>query len=180
MSIKYVIRDKEMEQIFKDVTEEINSDPILNNDADTSSEVNDAEETERKRKELLLLSSDGEVSKSVAFINKASARSIEKLYAEYEAKRLEKNAEFLCDMLISKFSMVLGGLDAIEKPDEMEKELKNNPLLRKDLKTVMTWLAPIVPFLGVLSGGMTVGKHMWGKKSKAEEAKHDEQAEQDE
>ena len=55
------------------------------------------------------------MDKSVAYIKKASDKVIDKLYMEYERKRMQKANEFLNDMLISKFANTLGGLDPIEK-----------------------------------------------------------------
>lgn len=100
------------EEIFNAATSETTDEP--------EPESNNIEE---KRKELLLLSSDGEIAKSVSYINKASDKAIEKLYAKWETQQREKNSEFLCDLFISKFAAALGGLDAIETPEEIEKEL---------------------------------------------------------
>lgn len=30
---------------------------------------------------------------------------------------------------------------------------------------MVTWVIPFVPLLGVVSGGFTVGQHMWSKKT---------------
>lgn len=126
----------------------------------------DSENIYKKRTELLKLSSDGIISKSVAYINRASANVIEKVYAEYEAKRLEKATEFLTDQFLWKFSAMLGGLDAIESPEEMEKELKHDPLLRKDVEAILSYFTPWIPCLGLFSGSMTVTKHVYAHKSK--------------
>ena len=64
----------------------------------------------------------------------------------------------------------------------MEKELQNNKLLRKDVKSVVERLTPVLPYLGILSGGVIVGKHVVKHKTKndfkaegVEVEKHDEQ-----
>ena len=103
----------------------------MSNNKDENSEIptneNDTNCKEKdiikKREELLRLSEDGEISQSVAALKKASNKVIEKIYAEYEMKQAEKANIFLTDLLISKISDLLGGLEAIESGEELEKEL---------------------------------------------------------
>lgn len=117
-------------------------------------------DVERKGADLLKLAESKEISKTPSYIAKASAKVINKVYAEWEEKTMERATHFLCDQLISKFRSVLGGLDAIEKLEEMEKELKNDPLLREDVERVVSMLTPWIPFIGILSCGITVGKYV--------------------
>lgn len=88
------------------------------------------DEIDRKRNEFLKLAEDGDFDKSVAYIKKCSQKVIDKLYTEYERKRMQKANEFLTDLLISRFSSILGKLDAIIDPDELSKELKKDELLK--------------------------------------------------
>ena len=112
------------------------------------------------RSELIKLAEDGEIDQSVKYIKTASYKLITKLYKEYEDKRLQKTNEFLTDLLISKFSNLLGGLDATESVENMEDELKKDELLRRDVTNVVALLTPYIPYLGILSGGKTVGTHV--------------------
>ena len=122
------------------------------------------EEIVRKRNELLLLSEDGEILQSVAQLKKASGKQVLKIYSEYERQQAEKANVFLTDLLISKFSDLLGGLEAIESSDELEKDLSKDKLLRRDVKFLVEKVTPFLPYLGLLSGGITVGKHIVKKK----------------
>ena len=99
--------------------------------ANVDKQKDDSNESEKKRNELLKLAEGGEMDKSVAYIKKASDKVIDKLYTEYERKRMQKANEFLTDMLISKFRNTLGGLDAIESPDELSNDLKKDELLKR-------------------------------------------------
>ena len=55
-------------------------------------------EVDRKRRELIRLSEDGGIlTQSVAFLKKSSAKIINKVYAEYENRRLERANLFLTD-----------------------------------------------------------------------------------
>ena len=75
----------------------------------------------KRRAELIKLSEDAEIEQSVKVIRKASEKTINTIYAEYEAKQADKANSFLTDMLISRFSDLLGGLDAIENSEELDK-----------------------------------------------------------
>ena len=125
---------------------------------------NEERDVARKREELLQLSEDGEIKQSVASLKKASNKVILKIYAEYERQQAEKANVFLTDLLISKFSDILGNLDAIESSEELEKELNGDKLLKRDVKNLVENLTPFLPCLGLLSGGVTVGKHVYKKK----------------
>ena len=126
---------------------------------------NKEEEINRKRNELLQLSEDGEIDYKVSQLKKASGKVILRIYAEYEMKEAEKANAFLTGLLISKFSD-LGGLEAIESSDELEKDLSKDKLLGRDVKNIVGKLTPFLPYLGLLSGGITVGKHVIKKKYK--------------
>ena len=119
----------------------------------------------KKREELIRLSEDGEISQSVQNLKKASDKVILKIYSEYEIKQAEKANVFLTDLLISKFADLLGGLEAIESSEELEKELVKDKLLKRDVKSVVEKLSPYLPYLGILSGGITVGKHVIKKQT---------------
>ena len=124
--------------------------------------------TEKKRNVLLNLAEDGDLDKSVAYIKTASQKVINKLYTGYERKRMQKADEFLTDLVISRFSKTLGGLDAIESADELSKELKNDKLLKRDVFSLVGKISPHIPLLGILSGGITTAKHIYGHKSKTQ------------
>ena len=100
--------------------DEIKNTFIDNNSNEKSENIepqNDNTDLENKRDELLKLVEDGDLDKSVAYIKKVSNKVLNKLYTEYERKRMPKANEFRSDLLISKFANTLGGLEAIESPD---------------------------------------------------------------
>ena len=126
---------------------------------------NDNSNLEKKRDELLKLAEDGDWSKSVAYTKKASQKVKNKLYTEYERKRIQKANEFLTDLLISKFSNILGGLDAIESPEELTKYLKKDEKLKRDVHSLDERIIQFIPFLGFLSDRITTAKHFYGHKT---------------
>ena len=121
---------------------------------------------------MLLLSEDGEIKQSTTQLKKASRKVILKIYVEYERQQAEKANVFLTDLLISKFSDLLGGLDAIESADELEKDLAKDKLLKRDVKNLVERVTPFLPYLGLVSGGITIGKHVV-KKRYSEEKKEE-------
>ena len=127
----------------------------------------------KKREELIRLSEDGEISQLVQNLKKASDKIILKIYNEYEIKQSEKANVFLTDLLISKFADLLGGLEAIESSEELEKELARDKLLERDVKSLVEKLSPYLPYLGIFSGGLTVGKHVIKKHSSTKQTTED-------
>ena len=135
----------------------------------TTTNCETREEVAKKRQELLRLSEDGEIPQSVASLKKASGKVVLKIYAEYERQQAEKANAFLTDLLVSKFADLLGGLEAIESSEELEKELSKDKLLRRDVKFLVEKVTPYLPYLGIISGGITVGKHVMKKKYQGKE-----------
>ena len=105
-------------------------------------EPNNNEDSNKRRNELLKLAEDEHIDKSVAYIKKASQKVIDKLYFEYERKRMRKANGFLTDLIISKFSSTLGGLDAINSVENLEDELKKDDLLQRDVDNLVSSLTP--------------------------------------
>ena len=83
---------------------------------------------------------------------------------------MQKANEFLTDLMISKFPNTLGGLDAIESPDELTNELKKDELLKRDVHSLVEKITPFIPFLDI-SGGITTAKHVYGHKTNKQEPK---------
>ena len=94
------------------------SEEIPTTENNSCGKDNGEKDVAKKRDELLRLSEDGEIEQSVSALKKASGKQILKLYAEYERREAERANIFLTDLLISKFSDLLGGLEAIESSDE--------------------------------------------------------------
>ena len=78
---------------------------------------------------------------------------------------MQKANEFLTDILISRFANTLGGLDTIESPEELTKDLKMDELLKKDVHSLVERITPYIPFLGFLSGGITTARQVYGHKT---------------
>ena len=124
-------------------------------------------EADHTRMRMVQLAEAGEISQSVKYIKKASDKVISKLYAEYEMIEQDKNNTILADVLITKFSDLMGMLQTVPSGDLLAAELREDKLLQGNIKTVVGFITPFVPFIGVITGGATLGKHMMRQKAEA-------------
>ena len=124
-------------------------------------------QTEQKRDKFIELSKDGTVKKSASFIKKANKGVVEKLYNDYEEERMSFAGDFLSTLIISKFASVLGSLNAVESSEKLSEELLSDKLLKDDVAYLTRTISPSIPFIGLISGGCTMAKHVvrhkWSK-----------------
>ena len=120
---------------------------------------------DQKRMKMIQLSEIGEVSQSVKYIKKASDKVICKLYAEYLYREQDKTNAVLADTLIVKFADLLEMLNTVPSAKDLAVELKEDKLLQGNVKTAITFIAPFIPFIGLVTGGATVGKHVMKKQN---------------
>ena len=85
------------------------------------------------------------------------------------AQQLDEANGQLADILVSKFSELMEQLELVKSKCELEKDLTKNELLRKDIKKIVGYITPFVPFIGIISGGITVGGHVISKKTEGTE-----------
>ena len=173
MSRRKNTKPETIEEVVEDISTAENSfDEEINNIFDEKPEKvepkPDNNDFEKKIDELLKLA-DGDLDKSVAYIKKASQKVVNKLYTEFERKRMQKANVFINDMVISKFCSTLGGFDAIESPEELYKELDKDELLKRDVNSIVEKISPYIPFISFLSGGIITAKHVYGHKTEQQD-----------
>ena len=127
-------------------------------------QVTEEVKSDELRSVLLKLAEDGGIKYTTKYIKKASEKTLESIYKEYERQQLDETNDQLADILITKFSELMKALEAVEDKEGMEKELCENKLLKKDLKRIVGYVTPYIPLVGILSGGVTVGKHVLSSK----------------
>ena len=123
---------------------------------------------DQKRMKMVQLAETGEISQGVKYIKKASEKIICRLYADYILREQEKTNAVLADTIIVKFADLLEMLDTVPSATDLAVELKEDKLLQGNVKTAITFIAPFIPFIGLITGGATVGKHVMRKKSEAD------------
>ena len=134
------------------------------------------EKVDQKRMKMIQLSEAGEVSQSVNYIKKASDVVICKLYANYVYREQEKTNAVLAETLIVNFADLLEMLNKVPSAKDLATELKEDKLLQGNVKAAINLISPFIPFIGIVTGGATVGKHVMRKQNESTEGKH-EQAE---
>ena len=149
--------------------------PQVKKEENKSDSGSDNAKVDQKRMKMIQLSEVGEISQSVKYIKKASDKVICKLYAEYLYREQDKTNAVLADTVIVKFADLLEMLNTVPSAKDLAVELREDKLLQGNIKTAITFIAPFIPFIGLVTGGATVGKHVM-RKNKPTEGRHGEES----
>ena len=128
----------------------------IENENETANE----DHADHTRMRMVQLAEAGEISQSVKYIKKASDKVISKLHAEYLMIEQDKNNAILSDVLITKFSELMGMLKTVPSGELLAAELREDKLLQGDIKKAVSFISPFIPFIGAITGGATLGKHI--------------------
>ena len=120
-------------------------------------------EIEDSRAELIRLSNAGEIKQSESYLKKASGKVIMKVRREYIVAQREKANVVLAEALIEKFSDLMEAISMVDSGNELREELNQDKLFKSDVKGVVAKLSPYIPYLGIVSGGVTTVKHVYRK-----------------
>ena len=139
-----------------------------------SEEFKIPEETEETpnanlREELLSLSEKGEIKQTEKYIRKANQDTLIKIKKDYDRKQLDAANEFISENLISKFSDLMRNLELVNDSEEMEKELADNHMFKKEIKNIIGNVTPYLPYVGLFCGGTVVAKHVIKKRYEQQE-----------
>ena len=118
-------------------------------------------EIEDSRAELIRLSNAGEIKQSESYLKKASGKVIMKIRREYIVAQREKANVVLAEDLIEKFSDLMEAINMVDSGNELREELNQDKLFKSDVKSVVAKLYPYIPYLGIVSGGVTTVKHVY-------------------
>jgi hypothetical protein len=118
-------------------------------------------EIEDYRAELIRLSNAGEITQSEKYLRKVSDKVIMKIRKDYIVAQREKANILLTEALIDKFSGLLEAINMVDSGEELKTELNQDKLFRSDVKSVVGKLSPYIPYLGIVSGGVTTVKHVY-------------------
>ena len=121
-------------------------------EAEQASETSETSEADHTRMRMVQLAEAGEISQSVKYIKKASDKVISKLHAEYLMVEKDKNNTILSDVLITKFSELMGMLQTVPSGELLAAELREDKLLQGDIKKAVSFITPFVPFIGAITG----------------------------
>ena len=118
------------------------------------------------RDELIQLSDEGKIKYKKKFLKEADDETIEKISNEYVKKQLDATNEQLADMIVGKFSDLLKQTEMVDKECDLKKERSKNKMFKNDLKSFVGCVTPYLPYIGLISGLLTVGGYVVYKRSK--------------
>ena len=118
------------------------------------------------REELLALSEKGEINYAPKYIQKASRDTLGKIKRKYDRKQLEITNAFISNIIISKLADTLEQFGMIDSSSELGQELDENQMFKKEVKNLVEDLTPYIPRVGLMCGGLIVGKHVINKRIK--------------
>jgi hypothetical protein len=86
-----------------------------------------------------------------------------KVRREYIVAQREKANVVLAEALIEKCSDLMEAINMVDSGNELREELNQDKLFKSDVKSVVAKLSPYIPYLGIVSGGVTTVKHVYRK-----------------
>jgi leucyl-tRNA synthetase len=107
------------------------------------------------------LSNAGEITQSEKYLRKASEKVIRKVRKDYIVAQREKANIVLTEALIDKFSDLMEAINMEDSAKELKTELNQDKLFSSDVKSVVGMLSPYIPYLGIVSCGVTTVKHVY-------------------
>ena len=93
---------------------------------------------------------------------------MEKIYKNYLTKKLDETNDHIADPLIKQLSELMTSLELVNDGEPLGKDLENNELFKRDVKTILCYITPYIPFVGLVCGGICLGKHMMKRREKEE------------
>ena len=91
-------------------------------------------DTVNYREEILRLVAKGKIKHTTKYVEKASDETLEKIYKGYVAKQLDETNEQITNTLIKQLSELLTSLGLVEDGKDLESDLGNSELLKRDTK----------------------------------------------
>ena len=120
------------------------------------------------REEVLRLVAEGKIKHTTKHVEKASDETVEKIYKNYLTKQLDEANDHIADTLIKQLSKLMTSLELVDDGGSLEKDLENNELFNRDVKNILCYITPYIPFVGLVCGGICLGKHVMTRKQPKE------------
>ena len=127
------------------------------------------------RDQLILLSMEKKYKKK--FLPEATEETLQKIWQECELEQLDETNRQLALLVTTKFSEFMKAMELVKDQYQLEKDLTKNDLLQKDTKKFVSYIMPYIPWIGNISGGVTVGGHVFEKMFGEKESEEGEEEE---
>ena len=114
------------------------------------------------REEVLRLIAEGKIKHTTKYVEKTSDETLEsiKIYKAYVTKQLDETNEQITKTLIDQLSELLSSLEMVEKKEELKDDLRDNELFKRDVRNILSYVTPYVPWIGLACGAICLGKHV--------------------
>ena len=124
------------------------------------------------REEVLRLVNEGKVKHTAKYVEKVTDETLEKIYKNYLAKQLDETNEHVADTLIRQLSELMTHLELVDIDDKesLKKDLGDSDLFKRDVKNVLSYVTPYIPFVGLICGGICITKYVIKKKTEEKSA----------
>ena len=120
------------------------------------------------REEVLRLVNEGKIKHTTKYVEKATDETLEKIYRNYLTKQLDETNEHVADTLIRQISELITQLDFVDVNDT--ESLGDSDLFKRDVKNVLSYVTPYIPFVGLICGGICITKYVIRKKTEEKSA----------
>ena len=122
--------------------------------------MSEEEQEVNYQEEVLRLVAEGKIKHAAKYVEKASDETVEKIYKNYMTKQLDETNDHIADTLIKQLSELMTFLELVDDGESLEKDLESNELFKRDVKNILCYITPYIPFLGLVCGGICLGKHV--------------------
>ena len=86
---------------------------------------------------------------------------------------MDETNERVADIIIEKFSDLLAQTEMVENERDLKKALSKNKMFRNDLKNFVGSVTPYVPYIGLISGLLTVAGNVFYENFKTPEGEEE-------
>ena len=98
------------------------------------------------REKVSRLVAEGKIKHTTKYVEKVSDETLEKIYKNYVTKKLDEVNEQITNTLIKQLSDLMTSLELIDDGEDLESDLGNNELFKKDIKNILCYVTPYIPF----------------------------------
>ena len=82
-------------------------------------------------------------------------------------------------MLIKQLSGLMTTLELVEDGANWKKDLENNELFKRDVKNILSYVTPYIPFVGLVCGAICLWRHVIKKSAERREKEEEKEGKEE-
>ena len=90
-------------------------------------------------------------------------------------KQLDETNDHITDTLIKQHSELMTYLELVDDGESLGKDLENNDLFKRDVKNILCYITPYIPFVALVCGGICLGKHVMRRRQPKDQGVREEE-----